>query len=106
MMNMWVQQIVELGPRFKWVQIFENKGQAMGCSNPHPHCQVWATGYLPTTAARKDRAMRSYYERHGRPLLVDYAQLEVEAKVSPTVERRDRRRGTAVSDVHPLVLPA
>ena len=81
MMDMWVQQMVELGPRFKWVQIFENKGQAMGCSNPHPHCQVWATGHLPTTALRKDKSQRTYFERHGRPMLLEYAQVELTAKV-------------------------
>jgi UDPglucose--hexose-1-phosphate uridylyltransferase len=37
----WSAQILELGRKFKWVQLFENKGQAMGCSNPHPHCQIW-----------------------------------------------------------------
>ena len=36
----WTEQLQELGERFKWVQIFENKGNVMGCSNPHPHCQV------------------------------------------------------------------
>ena len=46
--------MLDLGKTFKWVQLFENKGQAMGCSNPHPHCQIWASGFLPNTAARKD----------------------------------------------------
>lgn len=36
----WVGQLRDLGTQYKWVQIFENKGNAMGCSNPHPHCQV------------------------------------------------------------------
>jgi galactose-1-phosphate uridylyltransferase len=49
-------QILELGAKFKWVQLFENKGQAMGCSNPHPHCQIWATSFLPNTAYRKDKS--------------------------------------------------
>ena len=39
----WVKQLQELGEKFQWVQIFENKGNAMGCSNPHPHCQVSVT---------------------------------------------------------------
>jgi len=88
-MDMWVQQMIELGPRFKWVQIFENKGQAMGCSNPHPHCQVWATGHLPTTAHRKDKAQKAYFERHGKPLLVDYAEIEINAKERIVVENED-----------------
>ena len=37
----WAEQARELGERFRWVQIFENKGAVMGCSNPHPHCQIW-----------------------------------------------------------------
>lgn len=36
----WVKQLRELGKVYQWVQIFENKGNVMGCSNPHPHCQV------------------------------------------------------------------
>lgn len=36
----WANQIVDLGKTYDWVQIFENKGKIMGCSNPHPHCQV------------------------------------------------------------------
>ena len=37
----WAEQARELGERYRWVQIFENKGAVMGCSNPHPHCQIW-----------------------------------------------------------------
>lgn len=38
--NEWGRQVEELGHSFEWVQVFENKGKVMGCSNPHPHCQV------------------------------------------------------------------
>lgn len=38
----WVEQLADLGQQYRWVQIFENKGNVMGCSNPHPHCQVRA----------------------------------------------------------------
>jgi UDPglucose--hexose-1-phosphate uridylyltransferase len=48
----------------------------MGCSNPHPHGQAWASDSLPTEAAKEDRAQRDYYEARGRPLLLDYAGLE------------------------------
>ena len=44
----------------RWVQIFENKGAAMGCSNPHPHCQIWASSFLPNEAAVKERNLREY----------------------------------------------
>jgi len=76
----WSAQILELGKTFKWVQLFENKGQAMGCSNPHPHCQVWATSFLPNTAARKDAAQKEYLAKHGKNLLVDYVALELKEK--------------------------
>jgi UDPglucose--hexose-1-phosphate uridylyltransferase len=65
-----------LGARYRWVQAFENKGAVMGCSNPHPHGQIWASTALPNEAAAEDRAQRAYAEAHGRPLLVDYAERE------------------------------
>src|SRR5262249_10797521 len=70
------EQISELGQRYRWVQLFENRGAAMGASNPHPHGQVWAGSALPNEPAKEDRAQREYFASHGTPLLVDYAQLE------------------------------
>lgn len=43
----FIRENVEWGKKFSWVQIFENRGAIMGCSNPHPHCQLWASSYLP-----------------------------------------------------------
>ncbi len=63
--------------RYRWVQVFENKGAVMGCSNPHPHGQVWAGSALPHEPAKEDRQQRAYFEQHGRPLLLDYAALEL-----------------------------
>jgi len=54
-----------------YVQIFENKGAAMGCSNPHPHGQIWASATVPHVPARKLAMQRRYAERHGRDLLGD-----------------------------------
>lgn len=85
-LDTWADQMTELGPKYKWVQIFENKGQAMGCSNPHPHCQVWATGHLPNTAARKDKTQREYFAKHSSPMLVDYVGLELKSKERIVVE--------------------
>ncbi len=51
----WATQTAELGQRYANVQIFENKGAMMGCSNPHPHGQVWATDYLPHEVETEDR---------------------------------------------------
>ena len=49
----WIQEMTILGAKYKWVQIFENKGAAMGCSKPHPHCQIWASSFMPNEASVK-----------------------------------------------------
>jgi UDPglucose--hexose-1-phosphate uridylyltransferase len=71
----WCQQVDELS-HWRWVQVFENKGAQMGCSNPHPHGQVWACDFLPELPAREDDAQRGWFERHGKPLLLHVAQEE------------------------------
>jgi UDPglucose--hexose-1-phosphate uridylyltransferase len=75
--EVWAGQITELGARYRWVQLFENKGAIMGCSNPHPHGQVWAGTSLPNEAAAEDRTQRTYALAHGAPLLLDYVRREV-----------------------------
>lgn len=77
--DVWAEQVSELGAAYRWVQVFENKGEAMGASNPHPHGQVWASSFLPTLPAREDEHQRSYYGAHHRPLLVDYLEQELTA---------------------------
>jgi UDPglucose--hexose-1-phosphate uridylyltransferase len=72
----WCAQYHELGQRYLWVQIFENKGAINGCSNPHPHCQVWASDCLPTLVEREGKRQQDYLERHGGKLLLDYAGRE------------------------------
>lgn len=84
----WVEQLEELGSRYRWVQLFENKGAVMGCSQPHPHGQIWASKGLPTLPAREHGAQREYFEQHGRPLLLDYADREA-ADGSRTVVSND-----------------
>ncbi|MDX7085256.1 galactose-1-phosphate uridylyltransferase [Serratia marcescens] len=75
----WQAQTDELGRQYPWVQLFENKGAAMGCSNPHPHGQVWANSFLPNEAEREDRLQHEYFREHASPLLLDYAQRELAA---------------------------
>jgi UDPglucose--hexose-1-phosphate uridylyltransferase len=58
------------------VQVFENKGELMGCSNPHPHSQIWATLHLPNEVEKELEQQRSYRERHGSSLLLDYLAKE------------------------------
>lgn len=76
--NVWADQISDLGAKYQWVQLFENKGAAMGCSNPHPHGQVWASSTLPNDAAAEERQQRLYHEKHRSPLLLDVALRELE----------------------------
>lgn len=85
----WMRQYQELSKSYRWVQIFENKGAVMGCSNPHPHCQIWASSFLPNEAAIEHRTQQEYQEKHKVPMLVEYARLEAEQKVRIVVENRD-----------------
>jgi UDPglucose--hexose-1-phosphate uridylyltransferase len=65
--------------QYRWMQIFENKGAAMGCSNPHPHGQIWTTTGLPEEASTELVQLVKYREENnGAHLLEDYAKLEVE----------------------------
>ncbi|KAK0715275.1 galactose-1-phosphate uridyl transferase [Lasiosphaeris hirsuta] len=64
--------------QLRYMQIFENKGAAMGCSNPHPHCQVWTTSTLPEEPGKELVEMTKYHGGHGRHLLEDYVKLEME----------------------------
>jgi len=61
-----------------YVQVFENRGAMMGCSNEHPHAQIWATENVPTEAAKELAAQSDYLAEHGTPLLTDYLQAELE----------------------------
>ncbi len=82
----WVKQIIELGPQYRWVQLFENKGAVMGCSNPHPHGQVWAQHNLPNEPAKEERQQRTYFSEHQTPLLLDYANVELEQQERLVIE--------------------
>lgn len=77
--DVWVEQYIALGgnPRIRTVQIFENRGEMMGCSNPHPHGQIWANHSIPNEIAKETAAQRVYLEKHGRPLLADYLEFEM-----------------------------
>lgn len=75
----WKEQCEEISKEYNWIQVFENKGSMMGCSNPHPHGQIWAQNQLPTLVAKKQVAFSEYKEKYGSNLLADYAQREVES---------------------------
>jgi UDPglucose--hexose-1-phosphate uridylyltransferase len=74
----WAAESAALGARYPWVQVFENKGAIMGCSNPHPHGQIWAASSLPNEALAEDANQRRHLAAHGRPLLLDYAARELQ----------------------------
>jgi UDPglucose--hexose-1-phosphate uridylyltransferase len=84
--DVWAQQTKELGKTYRWVQVFENKGEVMGCSNPHPHGQIWASNELPNEPAKEDRQQREYWQQHGSVLLVDYAERELKHEERIVVE--------------------
>jgi len=76
--DLWGEQVEDLGRRYRWVQVFENKGTVMGCSNPHPHGQVWASDSLPNEPTKEDHQQAEYKSRYGTPLLLDYLRREIE----------------------------
>lgn len=78
MVDCWAEQTAELGalPWVNNVQVFENRGEMMGASNPHPHGQIWANERIPTEPAKELRQQETYHAGHGRCLLCDYLALE------------------------------
>lgn len=75
--QVWAEEVETLQARYAWVQVFENKGAIMGCSNPHPHGQIWASSSLPDLPAREDRHQAAYLDRWGRRLLEEYLSIEI-----------------------------
>lgn len=77
--DLWAEEYERLGarPDIGYVEIFENKGEAMGASNPHPHGQIWAQRSVPLQPAREGARQLAHHERHGRTLLEDYVRLEI-----------------------------
>lgn len=84
--DVWADQIDELGKLYRWVQIFENKGALMGCSNPHPHGQVWASDCLPNEPFKENRNQLQYFEENHKPFLIDYLVLEQQQEERIVVE--------------------
>lgn len=76
--DVWAEQFTELESRenIRYVQIFENRGPAMGASNPHPHCQIWASSFVPNEPQKEQTSMQSFLESHDRCLLCEYGAYE------------------------------
>ncbi|XP_029437306.1 galactose-1-phosphate uridylyltransferase [Rhinatrema bivittatum] len=85
----WAEVMVDLGNIYQWVQIFENKGAMMGCSNPHPHCQIWASNFLPNEAKAEDGTQRQHCLQHGTSMLVEYGQQEAARRERLVVENEN-----------------
>ncbi|HEY3441308.1 MAG TPA: UDP-glucose--hexose-1-phosphate uridylyltransferase [Paludibaculum sp.] len=77
--NTWAEHYAELNatPGIAYVEIFENRGEMMGCSNPHPHCQIWSTSIVPNEVEKEHAAQEEYFRAHGRTLLADYLEHEL-----------------------------
>ena len=97
-MRAWRAQFAELDARrdLAYVLIFENRGEMMGASNPHPHGQIWATSVVPDEVERELHNQQAYHATHGRPLLIDYAQAELQAGRARRVLERSLGRAGAV----------
>lgn len=78
----WTRESTDLAGRdfIRYVQVFENKGAVMGCSNPHPHSQLWSQSRIPNEVAKELATQTAYFNEHGRPLLVDYVREEHKRK--------------------------
>lgn len=78
----WQQEFKTLSelPQINYIQLFENKGAMMGCSNPHPHGQIWAQESLPNEVQKKDVQQKKYYEKDQESLLTAYLRQEESAE--------------------------
>ncbi len=76
----WRDEAAALEACYPYVQLFENKGEMMGCSNPHPHSQIWATSFVPSEILVEDLRQRLYFDATGRVLLDDVARRELTSR--------------------------
>ena len=80
--EVWCEEFEELANTdfINYVQIFENKGAIMGCSNPHPHGQIWSSSSVPVEPEKESVTQKAYFEKNGKTLLEDYLKAELEKK--------------------------
>ncbi|MBR8534548.1 UDP-glucose--hexose-1-phosphate uridylyltransferase [Carboxylicivirga sediminis] len=79
--DLWCNEYQEIGALnyIIHVQIFENKGDIMGCSNPHPHGQIWGQYSVPVEPAKEAVMQKAYFDKHGKTLLEDYVAEELKS---------------------------
>jgi len=83
----WIDQYLELGEVYQWVQVFQNHGEMMGASNPHPHCQVWAIDALPNEPCKEEQHQKEYRQAHDSTLLLDYVSQELDKEERVVIEQ-------------------
>lgn len=86
--NTWKSEFKDLSKNewIKYIQIFENKGDIMGCSNPHPHGQIWAQSSVPGEPAKETVQFSNYYKENGQSLLSAYLAEEDKTKERVVIE--------------------
>jgi UDPglucose--hexose-1-phosphate uridylyltransferase len=85
----WAMQVEELEAEWSWVQVFENKGEIMGCSNPHPHGQIWASDFIPNEVQQELEQQREWMKLGGESLLLEYAKQELAAAERVVLHNKD-----------------
>jgi len=80
--DLWQEEFISLSANtyIKYIQIFENKGEIMGCSNPHPHGQIWSSDDIPVEIEKETKQLANYHNMRKRSILTDYLKLELEQK--------------------------
>lgn len=84
--KVWIKEINDLREKYQWVQIFENKGELMGCSNPHPHGQIWASNFIPNEIEKEDKQQKKYYKTKNTVMLADYLRQELKIRTRVVLE--------------------
>ncbi len=89
--DLWQEEYKELGDNkdINYVQIFENKGAIMGCSNPHPHGQIWSQSSIPDVPNKEDKNQNKYFLKHQKSLLANYLEREIQKKERIVIENED-----------------
>jgi UDPglucose--hexose-1-phosphate uridylyltransferase len=88
---LWQKEFNELSanPAIRYIQIFENKGEIMGCSNPHPHGQIWSSSSVPLELSKETIQQKNYFDNHRVSLLSAYLHLELKKKERIVLENED-----------------
>ncbi len=89
--DLWQEEYKKLGENkdINYVQIFENKGAIMGCSNPHPHGQIWSQSSIPDVPYKEDQNQKKYFNKHHKSLLANYLEKEIQKKERIVIENDD-----------------